>query len=252
MADSKPTEPKAEPDESPYRPEQRPPTSDLVQQLVSEYGSADAALRTVAKERWTDRERVRIAEKERDDIKKRLEKSRLLTDDEAKEFDALKALKLTPAAITALQTENESLKAKDAERQRQDTIAEAAGLVEYTKPSVLAGLAKMNGFRVEIRDEKDGDEKVRRAYAVTGDGADAEASPLGEFVESNFGDFIPALTAGADDKPSKTNGTNGSHASNVGAPKYPAQSPRGQAPAPKQKTVDQIKEEKRLTGAYSV
>ena len=243
MADEKPKDANGD-DASPYKPEPRPPTSDLVTALIAEFGSKDRALEKIAAERWNDRERVRVAEAETKDLRAKLPKgSRVLSEDEGKEYDAYKALSLAPADVKKLQTRATELEAKETERAESELWAEAATIAEFTKPGALAKLGKLEGFRVEVRDEKEDGTPVRRAYAVTGVGDKAERTPLGEYIESNHADFLPALTAG-DEKPNA--------APTVAAPKYPAQSPRGAAPAPKVKTQEQLMEAKRASGMYTV
>jgi len=209
----------------------------VVSEIVSKYGSERAALRVLADQQLDYRREIR-------DAKGKLPKAGevVLSADDAKTWEAFRALGKTPkqigesiAAVDALTTENTSLKV-------EKVIAEAAGLVNY-KPSVLTELAKLKGFRVEVREDGKGDEKKKVAYAVKGEGDEAEESELTAFAADSLADFLPALAA-------EPTGNGKTITASSSAP-LPPQPPRGTAPAPKVKDVAALVAEKRATGAYS-
>ena len=245
MPETPPNTPPTPDDDSPYKRDERPPASELVQKLIAEYGSADAALHAVAKERWTDRERVRVAEGNLEHLKGKVAKGRLLSSDEAKELDSYKALNLAPDAVKQLQTRTAELEAKEAERTEEERWTTAAALAEFTKPKRLRKLAELEGFKVDVTDEQEDGQSVRRAYAIVGEGDKVERVPLASFIEERFPDDVVALRTS--DEKAGTVAT----APTSNAPKYPAQQPKAAAPQSKIKTTEQLKEEKRASGMYA-
>lgn len=230
------TDPATPPAPTPPKAHDRRDVDDVVTELVGKYGGERAALRVLADQQLDYR-------REKRELTGRLPKDgeRVLTAAEAKEWDAFTALGKKAKDVTTALAERDALATENAGIKAERVTAEAAQIAGY-KPSVLAKLAKTEGFRVEVRDEKDGDATKRAAFAVVGDGEDAKATPLTEYAAASLADFLPALAA-------EPNGS-GPAPRATGAP-IPPQPPRGTAPAPKQTTIEQLKESKRATGAYS-
>ena len=219
------------------KPHDRRDVDVVVSELVPKYGNERAALRVLADQQLDYRKDIR-------DLKSKLPKEGavVLSPEDAKEFEAFRALGKKPKEIAALVTEHASLSTENADLKAEKVTAEAAALLEY-KPSVLAKLAKTEGFRTEVRDEQDADgDPIRVPYAVVGEGDEAKATPLSEFASSALSDFLPSLTA-------STNGHGGKSTAPPAPAPVPAQPPRGTAPAPKH-DLAAIIAEKRATGAY--
>lgn len=128
------------------------------------------------------------------DLKKARDKaapegSRVLTPDEAKEWDAYTALGASKDLKTRLET-GEKAVTDLASRQRGDTIREVAELAGY-KPSVLGKLADGLSFDIGAEVEQDG--KKTRPISVKD--ASGKATPLAEYAQANWADFMPSLTA---------------------------------------------------------
>jgi hypothetical protein len=213
---SQPQEPKATEPTTSRTAERRA----LVNSLIREHGSANAALWRLATENKDLRNKNAALRGE--DVDGLV----MLKGDDARKYQQFLALNVDPAAVAQTITELDHLKAEThtlntrlTEAQRERQRDEAAVLVGY-KPNVLAALEKSQGFRTEVRDVKnDKGEPTRVPYAVVGD----DAKPLAEYATAALADFLPALAAG---------GTAATPNAAPGAP-YPATPPRGTAPTGK-------------------
>lgn len=222
------------------KPNDEPPKNDrrdvdvVVSELVSKYGSERAALRVLADQQLDYR-------RDRRELAAKLPKEgeRVLAVADAKEYDAFKALGKSPKDITTALEQNTSLTQELDAMKVEKVIAEAAQIAGY-KPSVLTKLAKTEGFRVEVREEGKGDDKKKVAYAVKGEGEEAEESELTEFATQALADFLPSLAVESGTPQKSSTAPSG---------QIPTQPPRGTAPAPRN-TVEHLKEAKRATGAY--
>lgn len=229
------------PDDKPQNDPPAPPQNDrrdvdaVVSEIVSKYGSERAALRVLADQQLDYR-------REKRELNAKLPKAgeRVLSVDEVKAYEAFTALGKTPKQITDAFASVDALTAENTSFKVEKVINEAAGLVNY-KPSVLTELSKLKSFRVEVREEGKGDEKKKVAYAVKGEGDEAEEEELTAFAATSLSDFLPSLTT-------EPNGNGSKH---TAAPPLPSSPPRGTAPAPKQQSIEDIKKAKRATGVYS-
>ena len=136
--------------------------------------------------------------KQRDEIRdlkettKKLPKEgeRVLTADEAKEWEAYKALGQTPAELAKRAADFEVLAQKDAERTRSDNAAEAV-VAEGWKPdaaSVLLRLKDVDGAtfekkKVKEKDRAGADVEVERGF-ITLPGEGQKPQRLSEFVKA--------------------------------------------------------------------
>lgn len=184
----------------PNAPAAQPPAASsakkqLVNALIREHGSANAALYKIASENKDLRQKnAALRGEEVDGLV-------MLKGDDAKRWQAFQSLQLEPAAITtalaeatALKQQNTALSQSLTEAKQERARDEAAAMMGY-KPSVLAALEKSQGFRVEVRDAKnEKGETSRVAYAVTGEKDKEEAKPLAEYAASALSDFLPALS----------------------------------------------------------
>lgn len=235
VADPPAADPATPPPAAPKAHDRRD-VDDVVTELVGKYGGERAALRVLADQQLDYR-------REKRELTGKLPKDgeRVLTAAEAKQWEAFQELKLKPADIKTALTERDALATENAGIKAERVTAEAASLAGY-RPSVLAKLAKTEGFRVEVREAKDGDVTTRAAFAVVGDGDEAKATPLAEYAAASLADFLPALAAEPNAPAAPARAT--------GAP-IPPQPPRGTAPAPKERSIEQLKHEKAATGLYS-
>lgn len=229
--DEKPKETPAE--YTPPRANDRKDVNAVVQRLVTKYGSADAALAVLADENldWRrDNEQLRA---------KVPEGAKVLTGKDAAAYDAWLALGKSPKEISDVIAQNATLSTENTDLRAEKTSRDAAKAIGSDKPAVLAKILKAEGYRLEVKDEKDGDEVKQVAYAVKGEGDTVESTELSALLAGTLSDYRPALLT---EQP--TTNTRPTAA-------LPSQPPKGTAPAPKDRSVDQIKEEKRATGAYS-
>ena len=111
----------------------------------------------------------------------------ILTADEAKAWDAYKALG-KPEEVTTKLGERDTLATKVAEAERDGLLRDAAQAAGYKFP-VLKDRA--GTLAIEIRDVTEGDKTTKRAFVKTEQGE----RPLTEYAEQHWGDYLPALKA---------------------------------------------------------
>lgn len=233
-----PDEPKKDDkvDDSPDRPTRhkrdRKEVSDVVDRLVGKYGNERAALAVLADESIDYRETLRELK-----AKAPGEGAVVLSADDAKQWEAFRALGKPAKDIATALTERDTLAAENVEHRATVTATKAAKAIGSDKPTVLAKILKAEGYRLEVKEEKDGDEVKEVAYAVTGEGDAAEHTELAALLTTTLADYRNVLLT---EQPQKS----------ATGPQYPPQALRGTAPAPKDKTFEQLKQEKAATGAY--
>lgn len=125
---------------------------------------------------------------------------RVLTKDEAAEFDAFKALKLKPADITALVDDHGKLKSKSAERDAEELYVDAADALGFDNlPLFMRTMAREKlhlEFKEErVRDEESGKVETVRVPMVRPMADDkAQLVTLEDYLEENLGaEFIAAF-----------------------------------------------------------
>lgn len=195
----------------------------IADRLVARYGSAEAALARLAEENYEYREEKRTLKEQLDQATKKLpaDGAIVLTGDDAKAFTAFQALNIPLAKVGDVVKERDAAKAQIAERDREAVVREAATLAGFTKPNVLAELAKTKNLHVEIREidvEKDGKTEKRKVPHVRpADKTDAPLEALDSFAKRELVDFLPALTAPAEGGSGTTHGSTGTAGSSSGA-----------------------------------
>ncbi len=170
-----------------------------IERISARYGNDVAAVTEMAA-----RERAR-KESEIRDLKRRLRAARVpeggvvLSADEAKVWEKVKALGEPDAIAKKIADGAEAIqRLASIERERED--AEVAELAGYNA-AVLTRLRESEGFAVEVRTVKQDGKTVRVPYArKTGsDGKPTgDAVPLTEYAEEHLTLFMPALAAVSD------------------------------------------------------
>lgn len=216
----------------------RKDVDEVVDRLVSRYGTERAALRVLADENLDHRETAR-------QLKTKIAKDGevILSADDAKRWAAFQALGKKPEEITAAISENETLRAESAATKQKDVHRKAAEAVGYDA-DVLDDFATTRKLRIEMRDtdvvERGKKEKKPLPYVVTGEGTAAKAEPLTDVVERDFKKYEPALRADVARRPAGTNGVT-----------YPAQEKDGSAHRGTLGTPAEVSAELKSTGLYS-
>lgn len=174
--------------------------NDLVDRLVKRYGTADAALAVLADENFQYRDRHREDSERMDDMDENV-----VTKEDKEFLTKVKALG-TVEELTTMKTEYPKLQEKVSEVEKRKTFVDVAKAAEYLNVDVLADLAKMKNFTVEVRTEGTGDDAKQVAYAK---GPEQNAVPvlLNEFVEKNYKSYIPSLMDAGDDTGDADKGT---------------------------------------------
>lgn len=147
--------------------------------------------------------RITQLEQTNRDLEEKLEAAELpegaaiLTGDDKKTWEAVKALALPGEKIVEAVKQRDEFKGKLDVHDRNAVISEGATLLGF-KPTVLTDLATTKGFRVELRDEQvttNGKTETKKVpYALVGPD-DKTGKRLSEYVDANLKDYLPALKA---------------------------------------------------------
>lgn len=161
-----------------------------IETLLKAHGDANGAVRALLTER--DQAFQQLA-----DVRSKLPKEghRVIDPDAGRLLDEYAALGHKPADIKAALAERDDLKGKVAKRERDDHHARVAGLHGF-KPSVYATLADRDGVEAVVVEEKDPrTQKPVEVAKVKGrdDKGNETLTPLPEYAETHWGDYLPAL-----------------------------------------------------------
>ncbi|MFK7601880.1 hypothetical protein ACI3L1_06675 [Deinococcus sp. SM5_A1] len=161
----------------------------------------------LTEQQWEDKKRAELGKRSMDqlvskqidlerDLKKARDRatpegSRVLTADEAKEFEALSALGSSKDVKTRLES-GDAATVKLTGRERGDMIRDVSEAAGY-KASVLGRLADQDKLSFELGAEVEKDGKKSRPVTVKT--ADGKTAALDEYAKSNWGEFEASLTA---------------------------------------------------------
>lgn len=164
--------------------ESTPDLSKSADGLVSKHGDSTAALKVVIGENYEYRTRLR-------EMKAQLPKDGglVLSADDAKAFSAFRALGTPDELKTALEA-GKTASDQVTRFAREKTHNHAASLTGF-KPSVLAALAEKDKAEIVVIPGKDKAGKDIEVAHVKGEGD--KTTPLAEYAESKWKDFLPAL-----------------------------------------------------------
>lgn len=169
--------------------------AEALQSLLKKHGDANAVALLLLQENHGYREKLREAR-----AKLPPEGALVLAGDDATRWAAYRQLG-EPTALATLRDEHATLSGEVATHRREKLVGEAATLSGY-KPAVLSRLA--GDLALEIRDVTENGKTTRRAVVVE---ADDRATPLSDYAEREWKDFLPALKAPAATTPDRPLGT---------------------------------------------
>jgi hypothetical protein len=154
--------------------------------LIRREGGADATAQLLFQENREHRQRIR-------ELEQRVpgEGAVVLTGDQAAAWQAYQGLgaptDVQQRLTAAEQAQNELAGLRRAEQIRG--VAEAAGY----RPTVLERLAE--GLEFEVREEQRDGQTARVPYVVTKSEQGEQRTPLAEYAQQHWADFLPALSA---------------------------------------------------------
>jgi hypothetical protein len=165
--------------------------------LIRREGGADATAQLLFQENREHRQRIR-------ELEQRVpgEGAVVLTGDQAAAWQTYQGLgaptDVQQRLTAAEQAQNELAGLRRAEQIRG--VAEAAGY----KPGVLQKLAE--GLTLELREEQRDGQTARVPYVVSGEGQQQQATPLADYAQQHWADFLPALSAQQQQQPPQGGG----------------------------------------------
>jgi len=131
---------------------------------------------------------------------------RVLSKDEAADYDAFKALNLKPAELKTLVTEHGELKKKDAERSDEELYVDAADALGFQNLALFMRTMQREGLHLEFKEERirnDESGKLETVHVpmVRPKGDDkAQLESLSDYLDRELGpEFIAAFEAEAAD-----------------------------------------------------
>jgi hypothetical protein len=168
--------------------------------LIQRQGGVDSTAALLFQENREHRQRIR-------ELEQRLpgEGAVVLTGDQAQAWQTYSQLG-NPAEVqqrltAAEQAQQELAGLRRAEQVR--SVAEAAGY----KPNVLQRLAE--GLTLDLREQQVEGQTARVPVVVTGEGQQQQATPLAEYAQQHWADFLPALQAQGGPQPGPAQGGQG-------------------------------------------
>jgi hypothetical protein len=168
-----------------------------LQNLIRRQGGADATAQLLYHENARHRERIRQLEQQLPG-----EGAVVLTGDQAAAWQTYQGLgapnDVQQRLTAAEQAQNELAGLRRAEQIRG--VAEAAGY----RPTVLERLAE--GLEFEVREEQRDGQTARVPYVVSGEGQQQQATPLADYAQQHWADFLPALRAEQQQQPPQGGG----------------------------------------------
>ncbi len=164
--------------------------------------------------------------------------SRVLSDGQFKTFEAYKKLG-SPEDITKIVSERDGLQTDATLNARVTTLKSAAEVHGY-QPALFLRLAMQDNLLVdEIREEGEGDEKVKVAY-VRVDEEGSKPVRLDQHAKENWSEFMGGLST--EESASRTT---------EGGPRLPPSAAKGSPPRTGPETdLEKLREKKLATGAY--
>lgn len=162
----------------------------LVASLRARYGDPEKALRILASENFKLRDKNR-------ELKGKIPGAdvKLLSADDAKLFDAFKALNLKPEEVTTKLTERDTLETQIQTLTARDVARDAAETLNY-KANVLLDLMTTKAFDIEFKDvevEVEGKKEIKRMPHAKVRVKDAKPELLSTFAERELKDYLPSL-----------------------------------------------------------
>lgn len=213
-------------------------------------GTATQFIATLRRENAKLRDRNRDLKAKNEELEKQVkggalpEGAVILKPDEAKQWEAFKALKLEPSKVSEALTERDTLKQDLAQRDRDALVRDAAEAVGFN-PKVLADQVRLRELHLEMREverEQDGEKKkVKVPHVRPAKDDKAQLEPLDAYAERELAEYLPALKADAAERQQNR----GTTATRQGpASGYPAQRAQGGAKltAPSAKDVAERKQ----------
>ncbi len=189
-----------------------------VQAIIARHGGVDATVRHFFRDNKKARDQRRKAEQERDaalEAAKPKAGEVRLTGDDAKAWEAYKALGKKPDELTVIITEHGTLKTVNEATARKTVTQTAAQAVGYN-PDALTDLVETKGLKLILKKETvDGQEQEMPFVQQEG----KDPVPLKTFAESNLSLYLPALTAAQQQQVGATGATGDARRT-----PYPAQS----------------------------
>lgn len=168
----------------------------IVDRLVGKYGTLEAALSVLASEQWEYRETIR----QRDEKIATLEAKQIpadsvvLTGEDKKAWDAVKALNVPAGEIAGKVKRAGELEAEKSEQAFGQLVDKGAASVKYN-PAVLRGLLKDKGYALEMRDVVVDGKTTQQPYVRKANDTNAAWEMLTTAAERDFKDYLPALKA---------------------------------------------------------
>jgi hypothetical protein len=165
--------------------------------LIRREGGADATAQLLFQENREHRQRIRELEQQLPG-----EGAVVLTGDQAAAWQTYQGLgaptDVQQRLTAAEQAQNELAGLRRAEQIRG--VAEVAGY----RPTVLERLAE--GLEFEVREEQRDGQTARVPYVVSGEGQQQQATPLADYAQTHWADFLPALSAQQQQQPPQGGG----------------------------------------------
>lgn len=167
--------------------------TEQVKRLVArENGDHSKVIEKLLTENHDYRERHRTDKEKIDAFENKTKDSVILTGDDRKLWEGLKALNLKPEEITTAITERDDLKGKHGELSQQLLVRDVADKLGW-KPTVLNDVVTLKKLAIEDRDaevEVEGEKKtVKLPHVKAGD----KFVLLSKYAEDNLQDYLPAL-----------------------------------------------------------
>jgi hypothetical protein len=168
-----------------------------LQNLIRREGGADATAQLLYHENARHRERIRQLEQQLPG-----EGAVVLSGDQAQAWQTYQGLG-APTDVQQRLTAAEQAQQELAGLRRAEQIrgvAEAAGY----RPTVLERLAE--GLEFEVREEQRDGQAARVPYVVTKSEQGEQRTPLAEYAQTHWADFLPALSAQQQQQPPQGGG----------------------------------------------
>lgn len=194
-----------------------PPPPDLgvlVDAAVKKYGDHTSALKAFASDLYSARDDLKTAKAQLPPAG-----SVVLKGDDIKAWEAYQSFG-KPADVRKALEEGTTFKTEAEGYRRKDHHAEVAEVAGF-KPAVLDRLASQDKLTLVLKDAKDKAGKDVKVAHVQGEGD--KTTPLAEYAEKHWGEFLPALKAGVTTKerppgtPLRTDSARGSGTTTAGA-----------------------------------
>lgn len=165
-------------------PDPAPDLAKLVDAAVAKHGDGTSALKAIISDNYSLRDDLKATK-----AKLPEKGSIVLSGDDAKAWGAYSQLG-KPSDLKKALDEGETAKKEAGTFKRKEHHHEVAGVAGF-KPTVLDKLASTDNLTLVVKDEKDKAGKPVKVAYVQGEG-DA-VTPLTEYADKNWKEFLPAL-----------------------------------------------------------